>query len=350
MNNISCSEHIEQFGPAYRLVYYTNPVNNTDNVTAEFNVWLPASPAWTISLLVSIGLRIPFYLLLALVSMALLVDRGNGARFQTKSFPVVYTCVAVLGVSRALFLLLDPFGISGWIADRWPYWVIVSRLLAAAGVPALTTCYTLIFLTLWKCRVTDPSQHWYNKWKIVLSIAAFYFSIAFIAEIVTNSAPFPAISVLIICKAFFTLWGITMCVIYMIAGVQLIRTIKRKVLRSSKVSATDVEKNKIEYNKRLPARAIRKIMYVSYGTAILGILYSIVNAGLLGMKIYTVIVCFGLHGQSNPTLWLFFEISSKILEITLAFNILYSVTNTNKIMKAFKRLIKTSCCITQTCS
>ena len=338
----SCSEHKELFvGPGYQVVYYSNPVNlsETGNV-----IWKQVSPIWNISLLVSIGLRIPTYLAIATLCVLLLVK--NGGRFHAKTFPVIYTCITVLGISRVLFLLFDPYGISGWIADRWFFWVICSRLLAVVGIPALTTSYTLIFLTLWKSSDMNASHHWYNKWKVIVSIIAVYFSIAVSAEIIANSVPDPtsAIVVIIVCEVFFSFWGLTMCVMYLIAGSRLIRTIKRQVMRSSKVSATDVKKNTMEYNKNIskkaPVRVIRKILYITYGTAILGVLYSLVNAGTLILKIYMVHLCFGFHGQVDPIIWLCIEIISKVLEIALAINIIYSVTNTNRIIKTVKSCFK----------
>ena len=327
-------------GAGYQVLYYTNPVNLSETNA----VWMQVSPSWNISLLVSIALRIPIYLAITALCVMLLVK--NGGRFHAKTFPVIYTCVAVLGFSRVLFLLLDPYGISGWIADRWLFWVICSRLLAAVGVPALTTSYTLIFLTLWKSSDMDASHHWYNKWKVIISIIAIYFSIAFSVEIIANSVPDPnpAIAVIIVCEVFFSFWGITMCVMYLVAGSRLVHIIKRQVMKSSKVSATDVKKNTMEYkrniNKKVPARVIRKILYITYGTAILGVLYSVVNAGALILKLYMVYVCYGFHGKVDPIIWMCIEIISKVLEIALAINIIYSVTNTNRIVNAMKSCFK----------
>lgn len=335
MNESGCSEHIDTLLPVYRLIYLTAPVNGD----AGIGVWSQRTENWTNAFIASIVLRIPFYLLIAGLSIFFLVK--NGARFQAKTFPVIYTCTALLGISRVLFLALDPYGVLGWITDHWLPWVIISRLLLAVGIPSLTTSYTLVFLTLWKAGDVTLSRHWHRKWKVTLSVPLVYFLIALLAEILANTSTYPAIVAIIGCELFFSIWGITMCVIYLIAGNRLVRTIQRRTMRSSTVSDTNIHRNQLEYRRHIqqgvPARAIKKISYITYGTAVLGVPYSLVNIAALALLIHLRVECFGKYGEVDSTLWLCLKISSKVLEIMLAFIILYSVTDVTRLWNALKR-------------
>ena len=340
--NGSCPEYIDTLQPAYRIVYLTAPVNWTAGVI----VWSQRTQNWTNAFIASIALRVPFYLLIAGLSVFFLMKRG--ARFQAKHFPVIYTCMALLGISRVLFLLLDPYGVLGWIAHGWLPWVMLSRLLAAVGIPSLTASYTLVFLMLWKASDTDVSRQWHRKWKVILSIPLIYFFIALVAAIIANTSPYLAIIFPIGCKLFFSIWGMAMCVIYLIAGNRLIRKIKLQTMRSSRVSNTDMQQNQLEYRRRInqgiPARAIMKISCITYGTAVLGVIYSLVNLGALALVIYICATCFGRNGKGDSVMWLCLEICSKILEIMLAFILLYSVTDITRLRNALKRCF-TLCCM-----
>ena len=207
--NLSCSDHLEQLQHGYRLLYFINPVEEKQRSV----VWTQRTEAWNALYLTNVLVCSLCYLLIGVLAAFFFLKKGT--RIKTKTFYVIYTCIALLGFSRVLFLTLDPYGIFGWITKLWLPWIIISRLLSAAGFPCLTASYTLIFLTLLKANEMSENR-WHKSWAVILAIVLPHFVIAVLAETIANTSPYPALASLIICDAIFIVWGLIVSIIFLV--------------------------------------------------------------------------------------------------------------------------------------
>ena len=135
-----CNEYIDNitFGiPPYRLLFYINPVDTP--------IWEPRDKIWDRVFLSYSVVFATLNFLLGLLAVFLIIKR-KCIRLKTKTFFAVYTCLAILGFSRALYLAIDPYGVIGWMIDYFPQWTIISRFLSILGFPSLTASYSLVFI------------------------------------------------------------------------------------------------------------------------------------------------------------------------------------------------------------
>lgn len=322
------------------LLFYLAPVDDEP-------LWQPRSRLWCLMFVLFTAIYSLFYLKLGIVSLTMFIKR-NCARLPTKTFAVIYSCLAVLGFSRLLMLVLDPLGIMGWLMNRFSHWVILSRLLAALGFPSITASYTLVFLTLYKATDPGASRLWLQNWRVVVSIAAVHYAIPLVAEGIANIASYPALISVMACEAFFVLWGVLIGVSYLFAGGRLRRKLKGQCSKTITRSLSRLERRPPvglkgeEYRRHYKAIAntVRKIGLISYGTAILGILYAAARvASLTAILIFLFQDC--TNSQGNPVVWLSIKTATTTLEIPLAFVMLYSVTDVQGVLKRVKR---TCCC------
>lgn len=334
----SCLEYLGELYPGYRLLHVVNPTSEEEH--GELTVWVQRTKAWDSVYLCSVVISTISYLTIGvLAALCLLVSQGSRMK-KTRTVCVIYTCIALLGFSRALVLLLDPYGMFGWIADRWEPWIIVSRLVSSLGFPCLTASYTLIFLTLW--RANNPQDRWKDSWPIILSIALPHFIVALIAETIANTSPFPALVSLIICDGVFIAWGVTISTIFLVAGWRLVRVIKDQAKETSRMSGTYSKK---EYNRRMDKMepVVHKIIRITYATAILTILYSAVSTvSLVLMSMLVFSQCLGYNDPGNAAVWLGLQIVRTTVEVMLGFVILYSMTNVSLFLKSLKTMCH--CC------
>lgn len=340
----SCLEHIDRITASkavYQLLFYLNPVNTS--------VWQERTEAWNYFFIAVTALYSFFFFMIGLASVVLIIKK-DCLRLKTKTFLGIYTCLAVLGFSRGLFLALDPYGILGWLMSRFDRWTIASRSLAALGFPSLTASYTLVFLTLYKAPEINSSRHWHRQLRIVLAVMLTQYAIAVVAEVVANVAPYPAVVTVLACDAFFCFWGVTICVVYIFAGSRLLHKLKERYAHGTSSPRLErgvsrgflSEELERKYNEKIAA-AFRKIGLITYCTAILGILYSVVSfANLASTTTFAFYLCFGFTGMGDPNVWIVFRVGIFSLEIPLAIVMLYSVTDFASVM-CCKRSNRTSC-------
>ena len=326
----------------------------TPSDTADRAVWQGRDEAWDLAFTVYISVFGSVYLALGLTALVLLIKRDS-IRMRTKTFFTVYTTIAILGFSRGLFHVLDPYGILGFIEHRFEQWIIVSRFLATFGFPSLVASYTLLVLTLLRITEVNPGKQWYQHWKFVVPVAIVPYVISLGAEIISQVANYPALIAVIVCEGVFTIWGVTICVTFLFAGVRLLREVRKSQRRTLRrftslpegnevgaVEATSEEFVKQEF-KRHHARigkTVRKITIITYGTAVLGIVYSLVSAST------TVVVCLfifrdciGFDGSSASAVgWFILQAATRSTEIPLVIVMLYSITDVTIVANFLKKV------------
>ena len=345
MNTTSCID-VLQNKSGFLLLYHLTPVNDETQ-----KLWQKQSDVWRLLFILFTAIYGFLYLKLGILCVVLIIKK-NSARLPTKTFVVIYSCLAILGLSRALVLVLDPFGIVGWIMKPFPYWNIISRMIGALGFPSVAAAYTLVFLTLYKAAEISASRFWLQNLRVVISIALVHYVVAIMAEAIAHAAPYPAIISVLICEGCFVLWGILIGIFYLFAGGRLRRKLKgqctRVVVRSlSRLERRPpvglMEEELRRHYKRI-AQTVRKIALISYGTAILGILYAAVSAAaLVATSLFVFEDCTGLNKPGDPVVWLTITVISRSLEIPLAYVMLYSVTDVRGVLGTIKQLFLCCC-------
>jgi len=343
-SRITCDEHRQQIIAGlepFQILSLAVPMNNT--------AWIPRDEVWDIFFLVYVAVISAIFLKLGIASIVLLIKK-DCIRLPTKTFFAIYLSLAILSFSRVLFLVLDNFSILGFISEHFPAWFIVSRLLGSLGTPSIVASTTLMIFTMIKIAKAVPGKQWYHYWKFVIPILLTPYIIAFVSEIIGNFSPYPGLLIIAVCEFVFALWGLAMCVAFLIAGNRLLRQLQlreKKTIRISTVRAHSKRSHDRELDARQQfalreqhrhhiktRRITRKITIITYVTASITIVYSILSiGGAIKNLLFVYFKCLGLEGRGHPATWLTFEISKRINEIVLACILLYSITDISGVLK-----------------
>ena len=314
------------------------------------NFWEGRNEAWELAFKVYAGVFSFMYLLIGLMAVMLIIKK-ECIRLPAKTFFAVYTAIAILGFSRGIFLALDPFAIIGFIRNRFDQWIIVSRFLASFGFPSLVASYTLLFLTLLRITKTNPGTQWYQYWKFVIPVVVTPYVVALAAETIAHVASYPALLAVVICEGLFSLWGLLICVTFLFAGIRLLRELsnreRRTIRRSTSMSqrgtyarreSEQFTQQEFERHHNRIRRTTRKITIITYGTAVLGIVYSLVSVATLTMVcLFVFRDCIGFQGaRANSVFWFVLQVTARISEILLAMVMLYSITDASIIVNVLK--------------
>lgn len=348
---MDCGEHksarLSELAP-YEVLSLLSPRNET--------VWMERTKAWSVAFNVHIAVLSAIYLVIGIVSVALIVKR-DCIRLKVKTFLAVYLAMAILGFTRGTFLILDPFGITGFIATGFPQWVIVSRFLVSFGFPSLVASYTLLIMTMFKLTGSATAgKQWYQYYKYVIPIFVTPYVIALSAEVIGHVVPYPGALAVVVCALIFSLWGIGTCITFLVAGSRLknkigegrkLRTLRRSSLSGPNIARSEAAASTTLYEnqqRKIIQHKTRKIRIITYATAIVGLLYSLATAAKLSMVLLLLYhECLGLFARGNTTVWLFLQTFTRIAEITLAFVMLYSITDVPVVMKFMVLLAKCRC-------
>ena len=333
-NQSTCFEHIDALNQdlhPYETLSLLAPIDET--------VWSNRTTTWLILFKIAIGVLALPYLALGITSVVLIIKK-NSLRISTKTFFAVYLSMAILGFSRAALLILDPYGILGYIRDSFPGWVIISRFMAALGFPSLVGSCSLIILTLVKLVNAHPGKQWYEYWKYVLVLIAIPYAIGLGAECMGHSHTYAALFAGIICEALFVVWGLFICTAYLAAGTRLLKNVRKRHRRATRTSEFPHQRETEIYHRSHNTRkmaATRKILTITFGTAMAGILYSLISAGVLVLLLLLIFGnCMGGRRPTNSTIWLAMQFANHLSELLLATLITYSITDVSQLVSCFK--------------
>ena len=327
--------------------------------------WSERTTAWYVifdTMLVLFGL---LNIGLAVFAVMSLCKRRSTARFKkVRTFIAIDSALLTLGVSRALFLSLNPWGQNGYCTCQGC--AIFSRLVSSLAFPSLTASYTLLFITLWVSAKMHLGSPMIQKLKVLVPLCFLHYIVAIVFEIIISLPlpPDPVLILVIICEVIFSLWGIIVSITFMVAGVRLLHVIKvsarassmicrdsTRLSRHDQITSSKEQKEKTtpkhhqqKVDRRNEAqekhrKAVNKIARITYLTASLAILYSaliIVNIAFLCLNLYDG--CPGRIGNDllSPELWLILRFLQLTIEQLLAALLSYSNTD----YRAFKPLLR----------
>ena len=336
------------------------------------SLWEERTTLWYIFFYLLIVIYCILFLGLALTCILLLIKRHLAQRFKVRTFIAIDLALVTLGLSRALFLLLDPWKQLGFCTHY--VCTVFSRLLGSLGFPSLTASYTLVFLTLWISARINLGRSWVQRLKILIPLCFVHYVIAIIFEIIALvplDSPMTVIVLLIVCEAIFSIWGLLVCVLFLIAGFRLLRIVEETCKSSSMIckdspnlsrhdliemskfkedstkqgeevrkrSNTNTKLKNILKNKQ--RRALRKITLITYITVALGIIYSILS--IINLIMLTLGVFNDCPGTQFPEVWLTLKYVVFTTEFSMALLLIYAISDCTPLINTFKKTMRRCC-------
>lgn len=329
--------------------------------------WRERTEAWYAFFYLLILIYSVLFLAFAITCILLLSKRHLAQRFRVRTFIAIDLALITLGLSRFFFLLLDPWGQIGFCTHY--ACTVISRLLGALGFPSLTASYTLVFLTLWISARLRLGRSWVQKLKVLIPLCCIHYVVALAVEIVLLIPFQSSVAVLILlvsCEAIFSMWGLIVCSLFLVAGFRLLKTLQESAKKSSVICKDSpnlnrhdlIEKSKFKGNnlenlkkrstirlrqklKSQQKQALRKVTLITYVTVAMGITYSILSIASL------LLVIFGLFngcpgefrgGKMLPEVWLIFKYIFFTVEICMALLLTYAINDYTPLINAFIRV------------
>ena len=334
---------------------------NKDNT---FGNWGELSTGWVIAFYIHIVIFGIAHFALGTASLIILIRRdlqGNGD-LKKLDHKIVYTltCINILviifGYSKFLFLVLDPYFISDYLTCEYCH--IPWSLMKSLTVPSITTAYTMEYFTLWLC-VQLVQDSVFNKCRFVVLFSFFNYVVAIVVQIISNLFVYPAIIIIIACAIYFICFGIVVCLAYILTAWRVLGIIKDTARRATLTSSSMIPKHESTNNgtadtvstkhkgkintfrqKYTTAQksAIRKISKICYGTALLGLLLSVVQIVLLVLLAQALLTDCISSSNLDKNSWLVFQYFREIVELALGIILLYCTADFNKLWKWMKKL------------
>ena len=323
------------------------------------STWSHRETQWYVFFYFHVAVFALMFLLIGIASIVFLSKRHLAQRFKAKTFIAIDIALAILGFSKFLFYVLDPFGISGYCTHM--ACIVVSRLLFAVGFPSLTATYTLVFITLWNSAEMRLGRACVQQWRVIIPLCFIHYLVAISFEFAGIFAgTYPVLLLLIGCEAFFITWGLFVCVTFLVAGIRLLRSVKSSGKKCSVVARdtlTQTDKENKEgtikvrtlsmkiRRKKHQKQALRKVAIITYTAAILGAIYSLMGIAQLVMLCLQLFECNDEVGRASQSsdVWLALKYIGAIIEVLLAILLLYSINDVRPVLTFLKKLI--SCCI-----
>ena len=308
------------------------------------------------------------YLCLAVGCILLLIKRHMAQRFRVRTFLAIDVALMVLGFSRVLFLILDPWGQSGF-CDHIAC-IVVSRLIGSLAFPSLTASYTLVLITLWISARVQVGMSCVQQLKKLIPLCFIHYGVAIVFEII-GSLPVKkgmiVVILLVSCEAAFALWGFLVCFSFLITGHRLLKLVEKSARSSSMICKDSpnltrhqlIERSKLQSQgqdgkkksqtalklkymlREHHRRAIRKVSRITYITVLLGMLYSVVS--FVNLILICLSLFFGCPGYlndqtpQNPGVWLTLRYISFTIELLLAVLLTYSISD-------YQPIVNLLCC------
>ena len=210
-----------------------------------------------------IGFGIVFGLL-AIHSFFALLLANQKKRFCRKPlFMVINSLLFVLGATRAVYLMLDPYeSRQNGVED--PIWL--SLLLFGIAYPCLTSSFCLIYLAFLEVTKLKVGPSRLQNAKFLSAVIVLHFFIVFTAETISSIKP-ELNALLIACQSFFILLGMLLSGSFIYSGCKVIKSVKniqRNSTPSRKMSANETsQQNRSRAQLRWPRSPLSPVSWGS---------------------------------------------------------------------------------------
>lgn len=150
----------------------------------------------------------------------------NSRLARRRLFYAINWLLVALGITRSLYLLIDPYESGENIADC-PLWVV--RPLFGIAFPCLMSAYCLVhvaFLEVTKIQLVSPKL---RSLRFIVTIIFVHFAVVIVSD---TTAAFKAdrTELLIVCQSFFIMWGLLNSIAFIYSGTRVV--IKTRNIRN----------------------------------------------------------------------------------------------------------------------
>ena len=352
MNFSSSSDGCAPYNLSGRLVYTANDLNsakevlqlaypNRDNI---FDNWGHLNDGWLTAFYIYIVTFAAAFFILGTASLLVLMRKdlqGRAIRDLDKKIVSSLVCInvllVILGYSRFLFFLMDPFYVSNYLSCESCHipWMFLDSL----SLPSITVAYTMEFFTLWSS-VQIVRDSVFDKLRFIVPFSFLNYIIAIVVLIIANVFVYPGILSIIICIVYFILFGLVVCLAYIIAAWNVTSTITKTARRSTltSFSVKPTKKSKSTNNGPQPfyfrgkltdlqTRAIVKISKICYGTAFLGVALAILQVILLVILSKILLTNCVSTLNDNKDAWLALQYLKDTVKLSMGILLLYCTSD-----------------------
>ena len=290
--------------------------------------WLVAKKLWGVAWGMHwIGFGVLFSLL-AVQSFIALVFGARGKGFCRKPlFIAINSMLFVLGSTRAVYLLLDPYE-SRQNGVKDPNWLTL--LLFGMAFPCLTSSFCLIHLAFLEATKLKIGPNKLQSVKFLSSVILLHFAIVLAAETTTSIKP-QLKPLLIVCQSFSILWSLILSVSFIYSGFKLMNRVKQV---RTQLKAFERNEN-LRAKKTNQKSCTTKVAKITFATSFLGI-------AVCGLHFYSMIGVYGMYSDvvhPSPWPWLTFQSIFRCVELAMACTIAYSVIQRDKTPEKTTRTI-----------
>ena len=267
-------------------------------------------PAWELHW---IGLGIAFALIAVHALAAIVMADKSKAFTRRPLFIAVNLLLIVLGLSRALYLWIDPYESAqhGFACEPW-----ISKAVFGIAFPCLTAAFCLVhvaFLEVSKMTLGSKKLH---SIPFVSSIIALHFIVVLISD---TTVAFKAnmTELLIVCQSFFIVWGFLNSFAFLYSGGRVIYSARQARSQLSQLNSTQGDRSKEGRTTN-----VTKVAKITMVTTVFGFVIS-------SVQIYSMVGVYGMYSKilnPAPWPWYAFQTGFRLVELVMGWTLAYTVT------------------------
>jgi len=340
------------FNLSGRLIYTGNDLDSAQEVLQlaypnrdnTFDNWGHLNDGWLTAFYIYIVTFAVCFFILGTASLLVLISKdlqGRAIRDLDKKIVLSLVCInvllIVLGYSRFLFFVMDPYYVSNYLNCKNCHipWMFLDSL----SLPSITIAYTMEFFTLWSSvKIIRDSA--FDKLRFIVPFAFLNYIIAIVVQIIANVFVYPGILTIIVCTVYFILFGLVVCLTYIIAAWNVTRTIMKTARRSTLTSFSIKPTKKSKPTNKGPQtfyfrgkltdlqkRAIIKVSKICYGTAFLGVVLSVIQVALLVILSRVLLTNCISTLNDNRDAWLALQYMKDTVQLSMGILLLYCTSD-----------------------
>ena len=242
--------------------------------------------------------------------LALIKHRQIPSLARKLQFQAINGLLILLGVSRALYLWIDPYE-SGENVTRCPLWLI--RPLFGIAFPCLTSAFCLLHMAFLEAVKLQLGSQLLENVCFIFGMIALHFAVVIVSD-TTVAFHADRTELLIVCQSFFIVWGALNAAAFMYSGSKIILRDRenQKQLDATASGKTSSRGGKIWSSK------VGKVTIAN----------SVLAVACIVLQTYSLFGVYGIYFRvvrPQPWPWWYFQTCFRFVELGMAYLIAYTV-------------------------
>ncbi|XP_076313482.1 uncharacterized protein LOC143226427 [Tachypleus tridentatus] len=277
--------------------------------------WKKAKTTWGLAWDVHVYMMGSLFTLLAVYSFVSVLRLKTFVRLLSRGyFMSLNIMMFFMGVSRAVYLLYDPYNLQG----KYP--AVLAYFVFNSGYPFLTSAFSILFLALLQATKVELLSPKIQKPSVLAGIIIFHFSFSLTTDILVGSFVKAGI-LLFVCQVMFCMWSLFLSVGYFHIFSKLYRAALRKQSEMIRVTFTKLHIDGAKLPKKLPRPTLGLAVKVTFVTAIFGLM-------MTALQLYGIIRVYGVFVKNKPEPWPWwaYQLGCRILELAMCLTMSFIAT------------------------